>query len=242
MYIEGDVPSVVTTTNGNGCYGNNGMFGNDWAWIVILLIFGWGANGNGFGGFGGGAGANMNYVLSSDFATLQRQIDSSRASTETKLDSIANGICSLGYDQLAQMNGINTNIMQNGYETRLAVNGLSSQLANCCCDLRAGQKDILYGISTQTNALQNALCQSTRDIVENQNANYRALHDEIVANKIEAKNERIAELTAMNSDLRLKASQEAQNTYLINQLKPCPIPSYNVPNPFCCNTNNCGCM
>ena len=75
---------------------------------------------------------------------------------------------------------------------------------------------------------------NTRDIVDTVNANYRALHDEIVANKLEMKNDRIAEQQNEINALRLKASQEAQNTYLINELKPCPSPSYIVPNPIGC--------
>lgn len=106
-------------------------------------------------------------------------------------------------------------------------------------------------MATNFGALNNTLCGLGRDIIDNQNANYRALHDEIVANKIEAKNERIAELQAQVSGLQLKASQEAQNTYLINQLKPCPSAAYIVPNPNCCynytvngqgyNNGGCGC-
>ena len=92
---------------------------------------------------------------------------------------------------------------------------------------------------------------NTRDIVDTVNANYRALHDEIVANKREMKNDRIVEQQNEINALRLKASQEAQNAYLLSELKPCPQPSYvvNGPTPVnfptnCCNTfsgfNNCG--
>lgn len=58
--------------------------------------------------------------------------------------------------------------------------------------------------------------------------------------EVNAKDEKIAELTAQNADLRLAASQQAQNNYLINELKPCPQPAYVVPNPYC-NCGTCGC-
>lgn len=58
--------------------------------------------------------------------------------------------------------------------------------------------------------------------------------------EVNAKDEKIAELTAKNSDLRLAASQAAQNTYLLSELKPCPQPAYVVPNPYC-NCGSCGC-
>lgn len=46
--------------------------------------------------------------------------------------------------------------------------------------------------------------------------------------------------------LRLAASQEKQNNYLVNELKPCPIPAYITCNPyqsygFTYANNSCGC-
>ena len=84
---------------------------------------------------------------------------------------------------------------------------------------------------------------NTRDIVDTVNANYRALHDELIANRIEDKNAQIASQQNEINALRLAASQNAQNNYLVNQLKPQPVPSYPVVNPNCCLnyqvTNGC---
>ena len=105
-------------------------------------------------------------------------------------------------------------------------------------------------MQANTSAIQQTLCNNTRDIIENQNANYRAIHEELVSNKLEAKNERIAELQAQVGALQLRASQEAQNAYLLSELKPCPSAAYIVPNPNCCYNYNvtgvgygsgCGC-
>ena len=86
---------------------------------------------------------------------------------------------------------------------------------------------------------------NTRDIVDAVNCNYRALHDEIVANRIEDKN---AQITAQQNEinaLRLAASQERQNTYLIDQLRPCPVPAFLTCNPYTgttySNAGNYGC-
>ena len=101
-------------------------------------------------------------------------------------------------------------------------------------------------MAQNTCALQNTMNMNTRDLIDNQNANYRALHDEIVANRIEDKNAQIqAQQNEINA-LRLAASQEKQNSFLISQLKPCPDPAYIVPNPNCCydysvTRNTCGC-
>lgn len=226
-------------------YANGGGFGfgNDsviWLFFILAVIGGWGFGGTGFGGFGGYGGAAENYVLASDFATLQRMISDGDSMIERKLDGLNNGICSLGYDQLAQMNGINTNIMQ-------SANAIQGQLAQCCCDNREAIAGLNYNLATQVNGLNstisNGFCQTnfnnsnnTRDIMDSQNAGTQAILAKLSQMESNAKDEKIAELTAKNSDLRLAASQSAQNSYLIGQLRPAPVPAYTVANPFC----NCG--
>lgn len=231
-YYEGEVPGLNGGTNG---------FGGDGWWVIILfaLIFGWGRGGYGNGA--GDAGAMNNYVLSSDFSMLSRQLSDGFNSQERKLDSISNGICSLGYDQLGQMNGINMNIANNGYETRNAIAGLGTQLQGCCCDIKEGIANVNFNMAQNTCAITNAINNSTRDIIENANCNYRSIHDELVAYRIEDKNAKIAEQQAVINALQLKASQEAQNAYLLNALKPLPNPAYIVPNPNCCYGVNTGC-
>ena len=230
MRGEGIVPVMeVGNNNGNGGFGGYGN--GDWAWIIVLfLIFGYGRNGFG-GGFGGNSGVGENYVLATDFATIER-----------KLDGINNGICDSTFalnntintgffgvqNSLTQgFSGLNIALLQGNY-------ALSSQLADCCCKTQRAIDGVNYNMAMNTNTIQQTLCSSTRDIIENQNANYRALHDEIIANKLEAKNDRIAEQQNEINALRLAASQERQNAYLLNELKPCPSAAYLVPNPNCC--------
>lgn len=277
-YSDGgySLADIATATGNNGR--NNDGFGGDgsWAWVLIFLIFALGGFGrNGFG-FGGTGSVSDNYVLASDFATLQRQMDSGFDRIGNRIENVNNGLCDGFYAMNTGMlngfsgvqqtlcqgfSGVNHAIATNGYENRLATQGLSSQLANCCCDIKTqiadcccttqrGIDGINYNMAMNTNVLQQTLCNNTRDIIENQNANYRAIHEELVANKLEAKNDRIAEQQNEINALRLAASQEKQNNYLIDQLKPCPSPSYIVPNPNCCYNygingygynNNCGC-
>lgn len=236
----------------SGRNGNNDGFGDNGSWwVIIFLIFafmGWGRNGNGFGG-GNGSGATDNYVLASDFATIQRQLSDGFNDLTAQSRYIQNGICdgfyAMNTSLLNGFAGTNNAIMTNGYETRNAIQGVSSQLADCCCKTQSAIQGVNYNLATNTCALQNTMNMNTRDIVDTVNANYRALHDEIVANRIEDKN---AQITAQQNEinaLRLSASQSAQNAYLLSELKPCPSPSYIVPNPNCCYnyqvTNGCGC-
>lgn len=259
---------------------SNDMWGNDggaW-WIIMFLIFSLGGFGNNWGNRGNqNGGVTDNYILASDFATLQRQIDSGFDRNGQMINQVNNGLCDgfyamntgmlNGFGNIQQtlsqgFSGVNNTITQNGYETRLGVQALGSQLANCCCDLRQeiantscatqrGIDGVNYNMAMNSNNIQNAICNSTRDIIESNNANYRALHDEIVANRLEDKNAQIqAQQNEINA-LRLAASQEKQNSYLINELKtPCPVPAYITCNPYQtygytyptngCN-NGCGC-
>lgn len=243
---DGIVP--VMEVNGNG--GNNGMFGNngDWAWIIILfLIFGWGGRGNGFGGNGGGSGAYDNYVLASDFSQLSRQISDGFSGVERRTDSIINGLCDGFYTQAQLINGVNTNISNLGFNLQNCCCDLRQQISDCCCKVERGIDGVNYNLATNTCAITNNATQNTRDIIEAVNCSYRNLHDELVSNKLEAKNDRIAELNNQVNALRLKASQEAQNAYLISELgQKCPVPAYltcnpNAPLNYSIAYNSCGC-
>lgn len=161
--------------------------------------------------------------------------------------------------QASQINGVNTNIMQNGYNTANAITqaqfaqqqsaaALQAQLADCCCQNREAIAGVNYNMATSTNAVTTAIANAARDITENQNTNYRQLHDELVAYRMEDKDNTIAELRSQVNALNLSASQSNQNAYLVAQLKtPAPVPAYTVPNPnayYGCQQNcyqSCGC-
>lgn len=247
--------SDVALLSGNNGRNSDGMFGDNGAWFIVLFLifaaFGWGGNGwvNNRGNGSNGSGAYDNYVLASDFATIQRQLSDGFSDLTSQSRYIQNGICDSAYANAQLINGTNQNIANgiytlnsaitnSGYDTRTAIQGVSSQLASCCCDIREGIQGVNYNMATNTCALQNTMNMNTRDIVDTVNANYRALHDELVANRIEDKNAQIAAQQNEINALRLSASQANQNQYLINQLKPCASPAYLVPNPNCCYNYN----
>lgn len=231
--------AVGRDSNNNGY--NNGMFGNDWAWIIILLLFGWG--GRGFGGFGEG-GFISGYDAGKLATTNDVAVGFAQNATLNSLNDLKLGQAGLQQTLCQGFNGVNTSILTSS-------NALQSQLADCCCGIQRSIDGINYNIATNTCSITNAINTATRDVIDNQNANYRAIHDELVANKIEAKNERIAELQQQVNALNLAQSQANQNAYLtatmdantaelIRRLgRDCPVPSFLVPNPNCCYTNNC---
>lgn len=255
MYAEnGDslATGYMIGADRNNGYGN-GMFGGDWAWILIFaLLFGWGRGGfgGGFGGFGGfGEGGFINgYDIGKLATTNDVAVGFNNSAVLNNLNDLKLGQAGLQQTLCQGFNGVNTSILT-------STNAVQSQLAGCCCDLARSIDGVNYNMAKNTCDITNAIHNSSRDIIDNQNANYRAIHDELVANKIEAKNERIAELQQQVNALNLAQSQANQNAYLtatmdanqaelIRRLgRDCPSPAYIVPNPFCCNTqyNSCGC-
>ena len=226
-YSDGGLSaSDVALLSGNTGRSNDGFGeGSGW-WIIVFLIFALGGWGNGFGnrGFGGGSGSGTadNYVLASDFATLQRQIDSSTATLERKSDTIQQGLCDGFYAMNTGMlngfsgvqqamcqgfSGINQAISNSAFNTERGLWNLSSQFADCCCQTQRAIDGVNYNMAMNTNGIQQTLCNTTRDLIENQNANYRALHDEIVANRMEDKNAQIAAQQNEINALRLATSQ-----------------------------------
>ena len=135
--------------------------------------------------------------------------------------------------------GIDNAICTLGYQNQQGFSNLSAQLASCCCEtgraIERGFADTNYNLATQACAIQNAMCNNTRDIIDNQNANSRAVLDFLV-------NDKLATLQAENQNLKLKASQAEQNAYLLNELKPCPSPAYVVqpPTQVTFPVNTCG--
>lgn len=227
LTTDGMSPADLAAVTGN----NNGAFGegNGAWWIIILFLFifcGWG-NGNGWNN--GGGGAVDNYVLASDFATLQRQIDSGISSLERKGDAINSGICdgfyAMNTSLLNGFAGTNSTIQQNGYDTR---NAIQQEVTNGFC---------------QTN-FNNA--NNTRDIIDNQNNNARAILDALTAQRIEAKDAKIAEQNQQLFAAQLAASQASQNetlkAYMQGQFtyyNPRPVPAFPVSAPY--QYGNCGC-
>lgn len=173
---------------------------------------------------------------------------------------VNNAICNLGYEQATLANGTNVALMQgnNALQAQLAdcccttkgaikdaqfanqagQTAIQTQLASCCCDIERqverGFADTRYDMATNTCALKTQMANDTRDIIDSQNAGTRAILDYLCQ-------EKIADLQTENQNLKLAASQAAQNNYLVSQLRPCPQPAYLTCNPFTGQTYGGGC-
>lgn len=234
----------------SGRNGNNDGFGDGagaW-WIILFIIFAFmGFGRNGFGGFGGGNGMyefpwllagqngiNNNTDNGFDNLHLSNQIEGTRDAVNNISTQLCNGF-----------NGLNTSILT-------GMNDLNTSFLNCCCENRLANCQTQNTIISEAANTRFADANNTRDIITSQTQGTQAILDKLcqleldgVKAQVEAKNDRINDLQKELSMADLRASQTAQNAYLLSELKPCPSPSYIVPNPNCCYnyqvTSGCGC-
>lgn len=242
--------AVGRDATGGGCGNGNGMFGNDAWWIIILLLFGYGRNGFG-GGFGGGSGVGENYVLATDFATIER-----------KLDGVNNGLCDGFYAQNTNMlngfAGVQQTLCQGFSGINSSIANLGYQQAQCCCETKGAIKDVGTGVEragwSLSKQISDCCCDLEKMNMQNRfdaqayNCNTLQAIDKVGDRIIDyLASEKTQALRDENFALRLAASQSAQNEALLNKLSPCPTPAYFVPNPNCCYnanvtySNACGC-
>ena len=221
-----DVAAVVG--NGNNGFGN---WGDGSFWIIVLFLFalmgGW--NNGGFGGNGGG------YQQGFDQAAVMNGINSINS-------SICNGFA--GVEASANTRQIAD--MQNNF-------ALQSQLANCCCENRLATANLASDLAREACADRAAVTDALSRVLEATNAQNQRIIDQMCQDKIDAKNEQIANLRQQMAMMQLTASQNAQTQALIanNELQttaleqylaPVPRPAYVVQNPNCCSQNfGCGC-
>lgn len=268
---------VMPVTPMGGC--NNGFgngFGNDGWWIILLFILlgGWG---NGFGGYGG-AGAFaadgamlypwMNQVETTNNGFQNAMLNDNVTSIRDGIGNLSTQLCnSTSNVQMALANGFagveqGANArqianMQTAFNAQTAMSqgftNLQAQLAQCCCDNRLASADLKYTVATENCADRAALSDGIRDVIASQTASTQRILDQLCADKIEQKNDTIAQLRSELMFARGQASQDVQTAALVanNQaqtaaleqyLNPAPIPAYVVQNPNCCpNSFGCGC-
>lgn len=280
---------IAAVTNNNGGYGGGMGWGGEWSsWIIVFLIFamfGWG----GFGGFGGNGGAGFQGALTRgdlcmdmNFSDLEGAVRNLQQSTSDGFHGIDNAVCQLGYQNAQLINGVqqqigsefrtldnaicqlgfneqqgfnqtNSAIKDNTVQGMVNTNSIQQQIAQCCCE-------------NEKIAMQNRF-----DASQNNCATLQAidklgdrLEARLTAQEMAAKDARIQEQDRIINSLNLMQSQANQTneirTSIMNELRSCPVGTYNVPNPNCCYgpwggmnwngftgfasngyNNNCGC-
>ena len=277
--LVGPTAGYPVYSNMGGGFGNSG-FGGDWAWIVLLLLL---AGGNWGNGFGGGFGWNqlgydfpwllngqngINNNVSDGFRDAQ--LHDSVTSVRDGVNALATQLCGCCGDiQMALSNGFNGVSQQmnanavadlnRSFASQTAItqglNGLQSQLAQCCCDNRAGLADLRYIVATEACADRAAVNDALRDVIAANTASTQRILDQLCQDKIDAKNDQISQLRQELLYARGQASQDVQTSVLrqgqisevdalYDRLRSCPVPTmpvYGMTPIFTCPNQNSGC-
>ena len=270
---SGIVPTIDLATNGNNTYpypvypmmnggfGGNAGYGSDWIWVILLLaLFGgnWGGNN---GGFFGGNNNDFAWLSNGQKEIMQNTnqgFDTLHLSNQ--LDTVNSGIYSLSNQLCNCCADMNQTVSNGFYNAEISANNrqmanmntafdLSRQFADCCCDNKLAVQDLKATVISENCSDREVLRQIGQDILVNQTANTQKIIDEIFRDRLDEKDDKIAELNRQLQMADLRASQIAQTqaitSNIYNELKNCPIgtvPVYGNQAIFSCpNNNGCGC-
>lgn len=265
--------AIIAMIFGYGNFGMGGMGGMGMFWPFMM---------GGFGGFGGNGAGFQGALTRSDMCDefnaqntlngirgLEQGLCNGFYNVSSELANgfhgVDNAICSLGYQTQQGFNQATIANMQGNFALQQAVNdntvagmqntnALSTQLAECCCNNRIGQMQIQNQMAADTCAITNQANTNTRDIIDSQNAGFRAILDKMCQQELAAKDATIAAQNQRIFGLELAGSQASQNATLMAAMDAnkaeilrktgaeCPTAAYIVqpPQPVTFPTNCCG--
>jgi len=270
----GGMPYPVYQGGNGGGFGNG--FGSDGWWVILLFLLllgnnGWGNNGGGYSGGNGGLYPWMNQSNQINDGFRDQMLNTTVNGIQQGVNNLSTQLCTCCGDvQMALANGFagveqgaNTRQianMQQAFAAQTAqaqgFNAVQAQLAQCCCDNRLATTQLQAVVQQENCADRAAVADGIRDIIVNNTANTQRILDQICQDKIDAKNDTIAQLRQELLYARGQASQDVQTAairagqattanQLIAEMRACPVPSmpvYGMTPIFNCPQNNgCGC-
>ena len=223
--INGVMPTYEINKGGGEGYGWGGGMWFAWILILFVLMGGWG---NGFGGRNAQAGFDV--ASQFDYQDIKNGIR-----------GIQQGLCDGFYAQNTTMlqgfNGMQRDLCQGFATVNAGINENRFAQQQCCCETNRNIDAVRY---------ENA--QNTCAITTNATGNTQKILDKLCQMEANAKDQRIADLTASLQAANGQISQLSQTANIINAVRPFPIPSYQVQSPYVgtgyaygCGCGGCGC-
>lgn len=279
-----NVSMPVAPAYGGG-YGQGGFggFGGDLSWIILLVLLcggGWGGFG-GFGGMGGFGGAMWDFPWlingqqqisnNTNDGFRDAQLHDSVTSVRDGVSNIATQLCNCCGDmQMSIANstaGIQNSLCSGFAGVNASINGAQSAISNQLYNNEIASLNRSFAEQTANtagfNGVQSSLCDirygnatNTRDILTALTSGVQSIKDQLCQDKIDAKNDEIAQLRQEVLYARGQASQDVQTARILagqaseidgvyNRLKNCPVPSmpvYGMQPVFTCQPQqSCGC-
>ena len=223
--INGVMPTYEINKGGGEGYGWGGGMWFAWILILFVLMGGWG---NGFGGRNAQAGFDV--ASQFDYQDIKNGVR-----------GIQQGLCDGFYAQNTTMlqgfNGMQRDLCQGFAAVNAGINENRFAQQQCCCETNRNIDAVRY---------ENA--QNTCAITTNATGNTQKILDKLCQMEANAKDQRIADLTASLQAANGQISQLSQTANIINAVIPRPVPAYNVQSPYVgngyaygCGCGGCGC-
>lgn len=211
---------LLGQNNRNGFFGGNG----DGAYLFFLFFLLAYGGGNGFGWGNNGVSNQIN----NDFlyTNLSNQLGRGQDRIENTLGQ--------GFTQIANNQFTTQKDLCQGFGgVQMAIANLQHNQDNCCCTTNRNIDAVRYEMAQNTCAVTN-----------NATANTQRILDKLCTMESNAKDQRIADLTAGLQTANFQLSQQAQSANIINTLRPTPIPAYITCSPYQAASyaySGCGC-
>lgn len=198
-----------------------------------------------------GCCGDMQMSMANGFSGVQQSLCNGFAGTTAAITGAQNALTQQMYSN--QIADLERSFAAQTAQTA-GMNAIATNLQNCCCENRANIADLKYTVATENCADRAALSDGIRDILTATQAQTQRILDQMCNDKIDAKNDTIAQLRQELLYARGQASQDVQTARLLagqtaevdalyNRLNSCPVPTtpvYGRTPIFNCN-NGCGC-
>ena len=205
----------IAAANG-GTNAMNEMWNNPFIYLVWLAVLGGG------GLFGNRFGAGNDPAVQGALTRSDLFEGFNNQDVNGQLRGITNGLCDGFY-------AINNGLKDGFYGVQTGITELGYGMKDCCC-----------GINRNIDAVRYENAKNTCDITTAIHAEGEATRALINANTVQMLRDKLEDKDRALLTANFQLSQQAQNAYLINEIRPCARPAYITCSPYT-TASFCGC-